>query len=203
LRCKPLRANVGALGPGKRNFRKERRSVNSKLRRTFSVVVVLVLVGALLPPFGGNAAARSDREGKLQGTWRAQVNPRNCQTGAPLPSFAVLLSFARGGTLTEVMNAQAFLPGQRTTGLGVWSHTHGNAYKGVWEAFILFDTPPTSPGFLFKRGVQRLMWDFEVDGDQVTIAASSQFFDTIGNPLIMTCASGTGTRFEENVEDEE
>ncbi len=124
-----------------------------------------------------------------------QLNPTNCQTGAPIPSFAVLLSFARGGTLTEVMNAQAFLPGQRTTGLGVWSHTHGNTYKAVWEAFILFDSPTTPPGF--KRGVQRLMWDIEVDGDQITIAAASQFFDTNGNPLIVTCASGTGTRFED------
>ena len=165
--------------------------MNSKLRRASSVVVVLVLVGALVQAFGGDAAARSNREGRLQGTWRVQLNPRNCQTGAPIPSFAVLLSFARGGTLTEVMNAQVLLPGQRTTGLGVWSHTHDNAYKAVWDAFILFDSP------VFKRGVQRLMWDFEVDGDQLTIAASSQFFDTDGNLLAVTCASGTGTRFEE------
>jgi hypothetical protein len=165
--------------------------MNSKLRRTSSVVVVLVLVGALLQTFGGNAAARSNREGRLQGTWRVQLNPRNCQTGAPIPSFSLLLSFARGGTLTEVMNSPALLPGQRTPGLGVWSHTQGNAYKGVWDAFILFDSP------VFKRGVQRLMWDFEVDGDQLTIDASSQFFDTNGNVLAVTCASGTGTRFEE------
>jgi hypothetical protein len=168
--------------------------MNSKLRRTSSVVVVLVLVGALLQTFGGNAAARSNREGRLQGTWRVQVNPRNCQTGAPIPSFAVLLSFAQGGTLTEVMNSQALLPGQRTTGLGLWSHTHGNTYKAVWDAFILFDSPPPAP---FKRGVQRLMWNFEVDGDQATIEASSQFFDTNGNLLIATCASAIGTRFED------
>jgi hypothetical protein len=168
--------------------------MNSNLRRTSSVVVVLVLAGALLQAFGGNAAARSDREGRLQGTWRVQLNPTNCQTGAPIPSFSLLLSFARGGTLTEVMNSPALLPGQRTPGLGVWSHTHDNAYKGVWDAFILFDSPPPAP---FKRGVQRLMWDFEVDGDQLTIAASSQFFDPNGNLLAVTCASGTGTRFED------
>ena len=167
--------------------------MNSKLHRISVVVVVLVLVGALLQPFEGDAVALSNREGRLQGTWRVQLNPTNCQTGAPLPSFAVLLSFHRGGTLTEVMNSPAFLPGQRTTGLGVWSHTHGNAYKAVWDAFILFD----SPTGVFKRGVQRLMQDFEVDGDQATIEASSQFFDTNGNPLFATCASGTGTRFED------
>ncbi len=169
--------------------------MNSKLRMTFSVVVVLVLAGALVHPFGGDAAAQSDPEGTLQGTWRVQLNPTNCQTGAPLPSFAVLLSFHRGGTLSEVMNAQAFLPGQRTPGLGVWSHTVDNAYNGVWEAFILFDSPTTPPGF--KRGVQRLTWNFQVYGDQMTIAATSQFFDANGNPLAVTCASGTGTRFED------
>jgi hypothetical protein len=169
--------------------------VNSNLRRTCSVVVVLLLVGAFSLS-GGDAAARSNREGRLQGTWRVQINPINCQTGAPLPSFSALVSYARGGTLTEVINSQAFLPGQVTPGLGVWSHTQANAYKAVWEVFILFDTPPTVPGFPFKRGVQRLMRDIEVDGDQMTFNASSQFFDSNGNPLFATCASGTGTRFE-------
>ena len=105
--------------------------------------------------------------------------------------FDVLLSFHRGGTLTEVMNAQAFLPGQRTPGLGVWSHARSKTYKAVWDAFILFDSP-TTPGL--KRGMQRLMWDIEVDGDQAVIEASSQFLDTNGNVLAATCASGTGAR---------
>ena len=85
---------------------------------------------------------------------------------------------------------------QVTPGLGVWSHTEADDYKAVWEVFILFDTPPT--GFPpFKRGVQRLMRDIEVHGDQMTFNGSSQFFDTNGNVLAVTCASGTGTRFED------
>jgi len=87
------------------------------------------------------------------------------------------------------MNSPAFLPGQRTTGLGVWSHTHGNTYKTLWEAFILVD----SPGL--QRGRQRLKWDFKVDGDQATIDATSQFLDINGNALANTCANGTATRF--------
>ncbi len=111
--------------------------MNANLRRTSVVVVVLVLVGGLFQSFGGDAAAESNREGRLQGTWRVQINPINCRTGAPLPSFSALVSYARGGTLTEVVNAAAFLPGQVTPGLGVWSHTQANAYKAVWDAFIL------------------------------------------------------------------
>jgi hypothetical protein len=168
--------------------------MSSKLRQAFSVVVAFIFVGALLQPFARDAAGRASGGNSLQGTWRVQVNPRNCQTGAPGPSFDVLLSFAQGGTLTEVMNSQAFQPGQRTTGLGVWSHSHGNSYKAIWEAFILFDSS-TMPGF--KRGMQRLKWDFTVDGDQATIEATGQFLDTNGNLLAATCANGTGTRFED------
>jgi len=46
------------------------------------------------------------------------------------------------------------------------------------------------------------MWDFEVDGDQMAFAASSQFLDINGNPVGATCASGTGTRFEEAQDDD-
>jgi hypothetical protein len=101
------------------------------------------------------------------------------------------------------MNAQAFQPGQRTTGLGVWSRTRGNKYNAVWDAFILFDTPPNVPGFPYKRGAQRLVWDINVYGDDATIEATSQFFDTDGNVVASTCASATGTRFEEHAEDED
>lgn len=171
--------------------------MNSQLRRISFSVVVLVLVGALLHSWSREAAAQSNGEGRLQGTWRVQVNPINCQTGAPLPSFSAVASYARGGTLTDVVNSAAFLPGQVTPGLGVWGHTQANAYKAVWEVFILFDTPPTVPGFPFKRGVQRLMRDIEVHGDQMTFNGSSQFFDSNGNLLAVACASGTGTRFED------
>ncbi|HZU42819.1 MAG TPA: hypothetical protein VE994_09115 [Terriglobales bacterium] len=174
--------------------------MNSKLRSTSAVVIALVLMGAFAQSFVGDAAAHSNRDGRLQGTWRVQITPTNCQTGAPQPSFPMLLSFHRGGTLTEVIGSPAFLPGQRSIGLGVWSHARGNAYKGVWEGLMLFDSP--APG-VFKRGVQRLQFDFEVYGDQLTIASTSQFIDINGNVYASTCASGTGTRFEEAAEDED
>jgi len=79
--------------------------MNSNLRRTSSVVVVLVLVlvlaGALVQSFGGTQPPSRTVRARLQGTWRVQINPINCQTGAPLPSFSALVSYARGGTLTE------------------------------------------------------------------------------------------------------
>jgi hypothetical protein len=176
--------------------------VNFKLRRTPFVVGALGLAVALVQLFGGDAAARSNHEGRLQGTWRVHFNPRNCQTGDPIPSFDTLISFARGSTLTEFNSSPAFLPGQRSPGLGVWSRTQGNGYKAVADAFILFDSPVTPPAFGFTRGVQRLMWEFKVHGDQFAIESTSQFYDTNGNPLVATCASGVGTRFEDEMDED-
>lgn len=167
--------------------------MNSKFSTTCAVFATLMLGSALLQPFRGGAAAQPNGDGNIVGTWRVQVNPRICATGAPIPSFSVLLSFAQGGTLTEAINSPAFLPGQRSVGLGVWSHTHGRTYNAAWDGFIQFDSP--SSGTL-KRGVQRLNWDFTVDGEQATIEAASQFLDISGNVLANTCASGTATRIE-------
>src|SRR5258705_13623686 len=105
--------------------------MNSNLRRTCSVVVVLVLVlaGALVQPFGGNATAGPNGEGTLQGTWRVEGTPINCQKGAPLPipSFFSLDSYSSGRTLPQVVNAAAFPPRPATPGPGVWDPTHANA----------------------------------------------------------------------------
>lgn len=110
-----------------------------------------------------------------------------------MPSFSILLSFAQGGTLTETIDSPLFLPGQRSAGLGVWSHSHGKTYKAIWDGFVQFDSP--APGTL-KRGVQRLNWDIELDGDQAAFESKSQFLDLNGNVLANTCASGTLTRIE-------
>jgi len=168
--------------------------MHTLLRRMSVAAVVLGLAGVLLQPFGQDADAGSHRGrgDNLQGTWRAKVNPKNCQTGAPGPSFDLLLSLHEDGTLTEVMNAPLWQPGQKTSGLGVWSHTHRNAYRAVWDGFILFDSLPPVP---YKRGVQRLTWDIEVHGDQMTFEAAGQAFDANGNLVVASCASGTGTRF--------
>lgn len=165
--------------------------MNWKSSITFAVIAILVIVSVFLLPFGESAVAWSGADsGRLEGAWRVELTPKNCQTGTPNPHFFFLVSFAQGGTMTEVMNNPVFLPGQRATGLGAWRHTQSNTYKAAWDTFILFD----SQGF--KRGVQRLAWDITVDGDQITFESTSKFLDIDGNVLGSTCGSGTGTRIE-------
>jgi len=71
--------------------------MNSNLRRTCSVVVVLVVVlaGALVQPFGGNATARRMVRARCKGRWRVQVTPINCQTALRSYPFLFCSGFVR------------------------------------------------------------------------------------------------------------
>src|SRR6202022_2550439 len=118
----------------------------------------------------------------------------NCATGAPRPPFWSLLSFARGGTLTETTSAPAFLPGQRTPGHGVWSSTGENTYSAVSEGFILFDSPTNPPGF--KTGTQKILQAIVLNDENenhFTSVASIKFFNADGTTLT-GCAKAAGTR---------
>jgi len=170
--------------------------MNSRLLKRFIMVAVLILTGALLLPIGWGAAAHSkaqdDVEGNLQGTWRTEVTLNNCHN-VPLVSFAGLLTFDPSHTLIEVTSSPAFLPGQRTPGLGVWSRTDAHTFTAVSDAFILFPSVANPPGF--KRGVQRINQTIEVNGDDFTASSSVQFFDTNGVEYNTGCATAVGHRF--------
>jgi len=165
--------------------------MNSTLLKRFSAVAVLVLAGALILPLGRGTLAHSDEgeEGRLQGTWHMTVTLHNCVTGATVATFPSLLTFASGHTLIEVTSSPAFLPGQRTPGLGTWSRTDGHTFSATSDAFILF------PSARFQRGVQRINQTIEVNGDNFTAEASNQFFDTNGAQYDAGCAAVVGQRF--------
>src|SRR5260370_37834237 len=136
----------------------------------------------------------------LQGTWRVQVQPYDCQTNAPLGKpFASLLSFADGGTMSETTSSPAFAPGQRTSGFGVWSHEGRHAYSAKSVAFLLFTTPPNppvSPGFI--AGTQTISQNIEFkDGpDQFTSEAAVESADATRTVYRAGCATATAQRLE-------
>jgi len=169
--------------------------MNSRLLKRIIAVAVFVLAGALILPIGRGTSAHSDEgeEARLQGTWHVTVTLHNCQTGASLVSFPSLLTFASGHTLIEVTSSPAFLPGQRTPGLGTWMRTGEHTFSSVSDAFILFPSVTTPPGF--RRGVQRISLTLDVNGDNLTANAANQFFDTTGVQYDTGCATVVGQRF--------
>src|SRR2546427_1994598 len=117
-------------------------------------VTMFWLAGALLTTSGGTVMAQSntsDSQANLVGAWVVQVTLRNCTTNAPLgPSFNSLVTFHRGGTLSETAGSLAFAIGQRSPGTGAWARDGAHVYLQRMVALILFDTPPNlpfSPGF--------------------------------------------------------
>ena len=157
------------------------------------LVAALALAGALLlTPVRGVGAGQpggrdktDSRARNLEGTWRVQVTLRVCHTGDEIRTFPSLVTFARGGTLTETTSVP------RGPGHGVWTRTDGHAYGAVFEAFTF------NPAGVWT-GTQRVTQTVEMghDSDAFTAHASSEIFDT-GGALIQTgCSTAVGRRLE-------
>jgi hypothetical protein len=134
---------------------------------------------------------------RLEGTWRVQVTTRDCTTGAPLLTFAAMLSFHGGGVLTGTTSNPVFQAGQRSPDHGVWQRVHGASYSAVSEAFILFDSEPNPPLPGFEKGTQRITQAIEMTSpNDFTSDATTEFFDVSGNPIGNGCATAVANRFE-------
>ena len=168
--------------------------MSSKMSKCFSVsrgTAALVLAGMLVLGFGSTAMAQSVDNGAngLEGTWRAQVTVRDCQTWEALRSFPAMFAFAKGGTVTFTTAGQ--LPSLATPGLGVWHHMDGHRYSAVSEVFIF------SPAGAWIQ-THRLTRVIEIRND------ANEFTDTIAleilNPTGNLIATGCGTTVANRLE---
>src|SRR5882757_7079955 len=58
---------------------------------------------------------------RLEGSWMFQVSLQDCNSGTPIGApFLSLLTFARGGTVTETTSNPMFFPAVRGPGQGTW-----------------------------------------------------------------------------------
>jgi hypothetical protein len=159
-----------------------------------SVVLAMTVVLVLSQLRGASAKAEDwDSDGKrLEGTWVVTVTLQNCATKAQIGNpFQSLLTFARGGTMTETTSNSMFFPALRSPGHGVWKRTGRETYKASSLAFI------TLNGVLVKTQKISQVIEMEDDPDSFnTTEASVQFFDPSGNLLTTGCAVAKGKRFE-------
>ena len=115
----------------------------SKASGKVGAVAALCLMAALLTP----SSALADPAQGLVGAWRVLVTLRNCTTQAPLgPPVHALVTFHRGGTISESAGGVTFAPGQRSPGHGAWARKSGHTYQQDMVAMIVFDTEPNLPG---------------------------------------------------------
>jgi hypothetical protein len=170
----------------------------------------LALIGLIATLTASGSAVRADSGGSagVAGTWQVQVTLRDCASNAPLGTFGSLVTFHRGGSLSESAASLAFAPGQRTSGHGTWARRHDHTVRQKMIALILFDTAPNLPGMPgfdpslpispgFFAGWQTVNHKVElVDANHLTSAGTNAFYKSDGSVYRTGCSTATGQRFK-------
>ena len=155
------------------------------------VALALTMVLAVAPGKVANAQSQQAASGRgLEGTWRVEVTLRDCNTGVALGSpFRSLLSFARGGTMTET--TARFSPALRGPGHGIWQRIQGSTFSSTLEAFLY------NPAGVWIEW-QRLTQTIEIADDPNTWTANAhnEIFDTNDNLVMSGCSTAVGHRID-------
>ena len=162
-----------------------------KAMLTMAIAAVLVLSA------GWSAAAPSQGEHEIVGTWAVTVQLNNCSGSAIGGPFQSLLTFNGGETMIEDTTNPTFAPGQRGTGHGIWEFAGAHTFAVKSVAFIRSSTTlPLPPGF--KVGTQTITQTIEFPNgpDQWTADAQVQFADATGAVYRSGCATASAVRFE-------
>jgi len=185
--------------------------MNWKMSKALNARHAVAVTGALLLMAGGVGRAQSEdsssRNG-LSGTWLVQITLRNCANQAPLGTFNSILSFHRGGTLSESTTSPVFAIGQRSPGHGNWASEGPRIYSERMVNLINFDTAanlpgtpgfnpslPVSPGFF--AGWAIISHTIELsDENHGTSAGSNEFYKADGTLYRSGCSTTVSTRFE-------
>lgn len=173
-----------------------------KTRVVGGALPVFAVTGAFLLIPADAAIGGSDRHSAshayaVEGAWNVVVTLRDCSTGNALGSVNSLVTFARGGTLSEAPGSLAFAPGQRSPGHGVWTHLGGRTYSQRMIGMILFTTEPDPPNPGFEAGWQEITHTVELsDRDNFTSTGTTEFYDLAGELYRTGCATAAAKRFE-------
>jgi hypothetical protein len=163
---------------------------------------MLGLIGALVMTSGRPGLAQSSNAASkngLEGTWFVQVTLRNCATNAQIGlPFNSLVTFHRGGTISESTSSPAFAIGQRGGGQGLWRAAGHHTYSQRMVGLINFDTPPNlpvSPGFF--AGWSTVSHTLELtDDDHATSSGTNEFYKADGTLYRSGCSTAVAVRFE-------
>jgi hypothetical protein len=136
-----------------------------------------------------DSSAQQAKARRLEGVWDVQVTRLNCQTGAVIATVPAMLTYMRGGTMSDWGTGTA--PSQRSPGMGVWSYESGRNYT---SAFQFFRYNPD--GTLAGRQVVRNQIVLSDSGSSFDVTTTAQILDLNGNVIANNCSTGVGTRFE-------
>lgn len=174
-------------------------------------IAMLALVGVCLMSQGGRVMAQSTASASgagIVGAWLVQVTLRECATGAPMGQpINAIVTFHRGGTISESPGASAFAVGQRSNAHGAWARLPGHTYSQEMVALILFDTEPNLPGTPgfdptkpvtpgFFAGSQTVSHTVQpTDADHFMSSGTNAFYKTNGDLYRTGCSTAVAQRF--------
>ena len=168
---------------------------HSRLYGGAAITVAFALTAAIVTSASHPALAQSTQSASgLVGAWIVQVTLRDCVTNAPRGTFTSLVTFHRGGTLSESTASLAYAIGQRTPGHGTWTQQGPETYLQRMIALILFDTPANLPIF---AGWQEVTHTIELlDNQHFSSAGTNKFYRSDGTVYRTGCSTAVGQRFE-------
>jgi hypothetical protein len=186
-------------------------NTSSNARGFGRLVILLGLSAGILAATGTHAFAQANGSASkngLTGLWAVQVTLRDCTTQAPQGSFNSLVTFHRGGTISESAASLAFAPGQRSPGHGTWNHKGRDRYRQHMTALVLFNTAanlpgtpgfdpakPVSPGFQAGWLTVTHVVTLE-DRDSLSSAGTNAFYKSDGTVYRTGCSTAIGVRVE-------
>ena len=124
----------------------------------------------------------------IEGVWEPTVTIRDCQTQAPIFSFASMDSYIRGGSLVAESASE---PNVRATGLGSWQHVGGRNFTALYQ-FFTYDPTGLPSGRLKVSARIRL----GADGSSFTTSDTAEVTDLQGNVLGHVCGTREARRLQ-------
>ena len=160
--------------------------------------IVLATMLGLTAAYAGlseRAAAQGDSPvGKLEGTWRADVTFRNCQTGDVIRTVQSLITFVPPATPSDKQGStleQSSSTFFRSGGQGIWRHEGGPNFSTNFR-FFLFN----SSGVLTSTSDVTKTIVLGPGDNEYTATTSSEIRDLSGNLLQAGCATDIARRVE-------
>lgn len=170
-------------------------------------LTAMLACAAVLLPFAARPIAAGGPQG-LEGTWAVQITLRDCATKAPMSTVNSLVTFHKGGTMSETPAfPSAFAIGQRGDAHGTWHQQGRRRYFQKMAASINFDTAPNLPGMPgfdptqpitpgFTTGWQTVTHIVElVDANHLRSAGTNHFYDADRRLYRSGCSTATAERF--------
>ena len=147
----------------------------------------LVLLTLLTASNITTAQNKADGGGRLEGTWDAQVNITNCQTGDIIAAFPSIASFMTGGT--SIGSTAGIPQSARTPEHGVWRHEGGNIYSFKFKTFS-FNMNVFSGWSIVEHQII-----LNSAADSYTSSGTAKFYNAAGMQVGSGCSTAVGTRF--------